>query len=196
MLGRFIKLEPLAYTHIHDLFQHCAHDAELWRWMPVPTPVTEDDMRKIVWTALAQRDSGEREPYAVIDIGSNEVIGSTSFLDLVPTESRVEIGWTFYAQEFWRTAVNSEAKLLMMTEAFEARGLERVSFKTDIQNERSQRALERLGATREGIWRHHRRRPDGTWRDSVWYSILSAEWPDVKERLAGALVQSDGTIRP
>lgn len=196
MRGNVVTLQPLAYTHTQELFQHCALNAEIWRWMPVATPQTEDDMRKLIWTALAQRDSGEREPFVVIDNASGEAIGSSSFLDIVPTESRLEIGWTFYAREFWRTAVNTEAKLLLMTEAFEARGLERVSFKTDILNERSQRALERLGAIREGIWRHHRRRPDGTWRDSVWYSILSAEWPVVKERLERALGPADGTMKP
>lgn len=183
MQARTITLEPLSYTHTHDLFTHCANNPELWKWMPVAIPRTEEEMRQIIWTALAQKDAGEREPFAVILRETGEAIGSTSFLDIVPTENRLEIGWTFYGQEFWRTAVNSEAKLLLLTEAFEKRGIERVSFKTDHENLRSQAALERLGATREGMWRHHRRRPDGTWRDSVWFSILAAEWPAIKERL-------------
>lgn len=194
MLGRHIKLEPLSYTHTHDLFTHCGNDSELWRWMPVAPPRTEEEMRQVIWSAMAQRDAGEREPFAVIDLASGEAVGSTSFLDIVPSETRVEIGWTFYAQAFWRTAVNTETKLLMLSEAFEKRGLERVSFKTDHANIRSQNAIERLGATREGMWRHHRRRPDGTWRDSVWFSIISAEWPAIKERLEAKLAKADGTI--
>lgn len=196
MLGRYIKLEPLSYTHTQDLFIHCGNNEELWRWMPTASPKSEEEMRQVIWTALAQRDAGEREPFAVVDLATGEAIGSTSFLDIVPAETRVEIGWTFYGQDFWRTAVNTEAKLMMLTEAFEKRGIERVSFKTDHSNTRSQQALERLGATREGMWRHHRRRPDGSWRDSVWFSILSAEWPGIKERLESALAQRDGTIRP
>lgn len=193
MLGHTIKLEPLSYTHTQDLFAHCGGDDELWRWMPVATPRTEDEMRQIIWTALAQRDAGEREPFAVILRETGEAIGSTSFLDIVPTENRLEIGWTFYGQEFWRSAVNTEAKLLLLTEAFEHRGLERVSFKTDHANQRSQAALERLGAVREGLWRHHRRRPDGSWRDSVWFSILSEEWPTIKARLEMA-TRRDGRM--
>ena len=189
MLGTHVKLEPLSYTHTHDLFIHCANNPEIWRWMPVAMPRTEEEMRQIIWTALAQRDAGEREPFAVIDLKSGEAIGSTSFLEIVPSDNRLEIGWTFYAQEFWRTAVNTETKLLMLSEAFDVRGIERVAFKTDHANTRSQDAIERIGATREGMWRHHRLRPDGTWRDSVWFSILSAEWPAIKERLQAALVR-------
>jgi RimJ/RimL family protein N-acetyltransferase len=180
--GRSVRLEPLAYTHAADLFAHCA-DPEVWRYLPTPLPTSEEEFRREIWSALAQRDAGLREPFAVIDLATDEAIGSTSFLDIVPEESRLEIGWTYYAPGYWRTAVNSECKLLLLTEAFESRGCERVTLKTDLLNERSQKAIERIGGQREGIMRNHRRRPDGTWRSSVIYSILSAEWPAVRDRL-------------
>ena len=116
-----------------------------------------------------------------------ECIGSTSYLDQVPVHRRVEIGWTFYGQAFWRSAVNTECKLLLMTEAFEVRGYDRLCLKTDTRNERSQRAIERLGATHEGVLRHLVIRKDGTPRDSVFYSVLADEWPAVKAKLEKAL---------
>lgn len=184
--GRVIRLEPLAYHHVADLFAHCA-DPDVWRYLPTLVPATEEEMRREVWSALAQRDAGLREPFAVIEIASGRAIGSTSYLDIVPDESRLEIGWTFYSQEVWRTSVNTEAKYLLLAEAFDRRGCQRVSLKTDILNERSQHAIERIGGQREGVMRNHRRRPDGSWRSSVVYSILAEEWPSVRERLTAWL---------
>jgi RimJ/RimL family protein N-acetyltransferase len=136
---------------------------------------------------LIERDAGEREPFAVISTATGEAIGSTSFLDQVPEHRRVEIGWTFYGREFWRTPVNTEAKLLLMTEAFEVRKYDRVALKTDVKNERSQAAIARLGAKQEGVLRHLVIRKDGTPRDSVFFSVLAGEWPGVKARLESAL---------
>lgn len=184
--GRFVRLEPLAYTHTADLFANCA-DPEVWAYLPTPLPRTEEEFKREIWTALAHRDAGLRQPFAVINLATEAPIGSTSYLDIVPEESRLEIGWTFYAKEFWRTAVNTECKYLLLREAFDGRGCQRVAFKTDILNERSQRAIERIGGQREGVIRNHRQRPDGSWRSSVQYSIVADEWPAVKSRLEGIL---------
>jgi RimJ/RimL family protein N-acetyltransferase len=187
LVGKYVRLEPLTFAHTEDLFSHCGNDEEVWRWLSQPNPLTQDAMHQILTRALIERDSGEREPFAVVSLQSGEAIGATSFLDQVPEHRRVEIGWTFYGREFWRSHVNTEAKLLLMTEAFEVRGYDRVGLKTDVKNDRSQAAILRLGAKHEGILRHLVIRPDGTSRDSAFFSVLSTEWPIVKSKLAAAL---------
>jgi RimJ/RimL family protein N-acetyltransferase len=187
LVGKYVRLEPLAYEHSDDLYSHVGNDEEVWRWLSHQTPTTRDAMHQIVTQALIERDAGEREPFAVISTATGEAIGSTSFLDQVPEHRRVEIGWTFYGREFWRTPVNTEAKLLLMTEAFEVRKYDRVALKTDVKNERSQAAIARLGAKQEGVLRHLVIRKDGTPRDSVFFSVLAGEWPGVKARLESAL---------
>lgn len=187
LVGKYVRLEPLAYEHTDDLYNHCGNDEEVWRWLSHHNPVSRDAMHQIVTRALIERDAGEREPFAVISLETAEAIGSTSFLDQVTEHRRVEIGWTFYGREFWRSPVNTETKLLLMTEAFEIRNYDRVALKTDVKNERSQVAIARLGAKREGVLRHQLVRKDGSPRDSVFFSILAEEWPDVKVRLAAAL---------
>lgn len=187
LVGKYVRLEPLAYEHTDDLYNHCGNDEEVWRWLAQHNPVSRDAMHQIITRALIERDAGEREPFAVISVETGEVIGSTSFLDQVPEHRRVEIGWTFYGREFWRSPVNTEAKLLLMTEAFEVRKYDRVALKTDVKNERSQAAIARLGATKEGVLRHLVIRKDGSPRDSVFYSVLADEWPAVKARLVAAL---------
>lgn len=187
LVGKHVRLEPLNYGHTDDLFHICGNDEEVWRWLSQHNPTTRDAMHQIVMGALIERDAGEREPFAVILNKTQEAIGSTSFLDQVPQHRRVEIGWTFYGSAFWRSAVNTESKLLLMTEAFEVRGYDRVSLKTDIKNERSQAAILRLGAQHEGVLRHFVIRKDGTPRDTVFFSVLADEWPAVKERLQMAL---------
>ncbi len=187
LVGKYVRLEPLTYGHTDDLFHNCGNDEEVWRWLPRLDPTTRDAMHQIVTEALIERDAGEREPFAVILNETQEAIGSTSFLDQVPQHRRVEIGWTFYGSAFWRSAVNTEVKLLLMTEAFEVRVYDRVALKTDLKNERSQAAIARLGAQREGVLRHLVIRKDGTPRDSVFFSVLADEWPGVKEHLQMAL---------
>jgi len=187
LIGKYVRLEPLTYEHTDDLYNHCGNDEEVWRWLSQHNPVTRDAMHQIITRALIERDAGQREPFAVISIETGEAIGATSFLDEVPEHRRVEIGWTFYGREFWRSSVNTEAKLLLMTEAFEVRKYDRVALKTDVKNERSQAAIARLGAKKEGVLRHLVIRKDGSPRDSVFYSIIADEWPDAKARLARAL---------
>jgi RimJ/RimL family protein N-acetyltransferase len=187
LVGKYVRLEPLAFEHTDDLFNHCGNDEEVWRWMSLNNPLSRDSMHQVITRALIERDAGEREPFAVVSLETGEAIGSTSFLDQVPEHRRVEIGWTYYGRVFWRSAVNTEAKLLLMTEAFEVRNYDRVALKTDIKNERAQAAIARLGAKKEGVLRNLVIRKDGTPRDSVFFSVLADEWPGVKTHLQSAL---------
>ena len=165
-----------------------AGDEEVWRWLPV-LPADEAELRPMVEAALADRDKGTRFPFTILDAGSGRVLGSSSYLDIEPANDRIEIGWTWLSRSVWRSPVNTEAKLLLLGHAFEDLGYERVALKTHHNNERSQAAIARLGAVREGTLRHHMRHRDGSWRDSVYYSILSAEWPAVRDRLRDRLGQ-------
>lgn len=180
--GDLVTIEPLSVEHAAGLL--AAADAEeVFAWLPYARP--EDLDQALAWIdgALADRRAHRRFPFAVLDAEDGSVIGSTSYWDFDAHNAHVEIGSTWLNRVSWGTGRNTDAKLLLMTHAFETLGLERVAFRTDILNERSQRAIERLGATREGVHRHEMRRRDGSWRDSVHYSILRSEWPDAKGRL-------------
>jgi RimJ/RimL family protein N-acetyltransferase len=133
-------------------------------------------------------DGKDALAFAAVDQLTGGAIGWTAFHEISTADERLEIGWTWYGRAHWRTAVNTECKLLLMTHAFEDLGMGRVQWRTDILNTRSQQAIARLGAQREGVFRRHRRRPDGTWRDSVFYSLLIDEWPDAKRRLTARLM--------
>ena len=185
--GRRIRLEPLRTDHVPDLFAAGGGVDEVWRWMPVATPRTQDDMRALVDTLLAA--APDQLAFAVIDLATGKAIGSTTYHEIVPADERLEIGWTWYGRAHWRTAVNTEAKLLLLTHAFEDLGTGRVQWRTDHMNTRSQNAVLRLGAHREGVLRRHRLRPDGTWRDSVYFSMLAGEWPEAKSRLTDRLAK-------
>jgi N-acetyltransferase len=183
LTGRHVRVEPLERRHVPDLAAQTAGDPEVWRWLAVfPTDLAET--AAVVDAALAARERAERFPFAIVELSSGSAIGSTSYLDIAPQDGRIEIGWTWLARRSWRSAVNTEVKLLMLGHAFDDLGYERVALKTHHLNERSQDAIARLGAVREGVLRHHSQHRDGTWRDTVYYSILSAEWPKVRERLA------------
>jgi N-acetyltransferase len=184
--GRHVRLEPLGVEHIDDLTRSTAGDEELWRWMPA-FPEDSAAMAGVVDRALADRAAGTRFPFAILNARTGTALGSSSYLDIDPANHRIEIGWTWLARSAWRTPVNTEAKLLLLGNAFDALGYERVALKTHHRNQRSQEAIARLGAVREGTLRHHMLHYDGTWRDSVYFSILSAEWPDVRARLAARL---------
>ncbi|MQS36507.1 GNAT family N-acetyltransferase [Streptomyces katsurahamanus] len=183
LTGRHVRLEPLSMAHLPDLFDAGGGDEEVWRWQGGPAPQTQDELAEKLGKVLADGERGTYLPFAVIHLASGRAIGWTTYLDIEPRNERLEIGWTWYGREYWRTAVNTETKLLLLTHAFEELGMGRVQLKTDHLNVRSQNAIARLGATREGVLRRHRLRHDGTWRDSVYYSILADEWPAVKERL-------------
>jgi RimJ/RimL family protein N-acetyltransferase len=147
------------------------------------------EARRIITTALATAD---QQPFAQRLARTGELVGTTSFYDIDPGRGTVAIGQTWLGRPYWGTGLNTESKLLMLRHAFETLGAERVVWHTDIRNLRSQAAIERLGATREGVLRHHRRRPDGSLRDTVQYSMVRQEWPDTRERLLARLGCSSG----
>lgn len=187
LTGRHVRLEPLSMDHLSDLFLAGGGDDEVWRWQSSPTPHSEAELATKLKVLLDAAARGEYVAFAVILLETGRAIGHTTFLDIAPEDERLEIGWTWYGRAYWRSPVNTETKLLLLTHAFEDLGMGRVQLKTDHMNERSQNAIVRLGATREGVLRRHRRRPDGTWRDSVYFSLLVDEWPAAKERLSARL---------
>jgi RimJ/RimL family protein N-acetyltransferase len=186
LVGDHVRLEPLGPQHARDLAEELGTDDDVWRWLVDP-PGDEAGMAVFVAGAMAERAAGDRFPFAVVELSSGRAVGSSSYLDIVPEHRRIEIGWTFYARRVWRSAVNTESKLLLLGHAFDDLGYERVALKTHHENQRSQAAIARLGATREGVLRHHMVDRYGGWRDSVYYSILSAEWPQVRDGLRAAL---------
>lgn len=187
LVGRVVRLEPLATRHTPDLFAALGNDEEAWRWLSTKTPIALHEMAFFVEKALEEAENGIREPYAVIDLQSEKAIGTTSYLDIARADKAVEIGSTIYSRQFWRTAVNTETKLLLLTQAFEVQDYLRVALKTDGENKRSQAAILRLGAKYEGTLRAHKIRTDGTSRDTVYFSIVKNEWPEVQARLVEAL---------
>ncbi len=176
-----VRLDPLAREHLPGLLAAAA-DGELWnlRFTSVPDP---GDTAAYIERALQHQAEGHRLPFAVIDAASGRVLGSTSYHDIVPAVERVEIGYTWYARAAQRTHVNTSAKRLLLGHAFEGLGAALVGFRTDNFNSASQRAIERLGAKRDGVLRHHFLRRDGTVRDTVMYSITAGEWPEVRAHL-------------
>ncbi|MEK6192108.1 MAG: GNAT family protein [Chloroflexota bacterium] len=177
--GRVVRLEPLEERHRDDLLAAAAEDPATWRYMIADLSVGPDAWPDYLADALRP----EYVAWATVERTSGRAVGSTRFGDIAPEHGRVEIGWTWIAPSRQRSAVNTEAKLLQLTYAFDMLGAGRVAFKTDLRNERSQRAIERLGAVREGVLRRHIKLPDGHVRDTVYYSILADEWPAVKARL-------------
>jgi RimJ/RimL family protein N-acetyltransferase len=176
-----VRLEPLGQQHVDGL-KRAAADGELWniRVTSVPEP---DDTRGYIERALQGFAEGHRLAFAVIDAGSGDVIGSSSYHDIVPAVERLEIGYTWYGKSRQRTHVNASAKLLLMSHAFEVLGAKLVGWRTDNFNFASQRAIERLGARRDGTIRHHALRRDGSVRDTVMYSMTAGEWPEAKAQL-------------
>jgi N-acetyltransferase len=176
-----IRLEPLTQDH-ESALNEAAGDGQLWDlWFTtVPFP---DAMADYIRTALEGQRDGHMLPWVVFDSGNGEIIGSTRYHDIVPAIDRVEIGYTWYRASRQRTAVNTTCKLLLLAHAFDTLGCKVVGLRTDNFNFRSQRAIEGLGAKKDGVLRHHAMRRDGTVRDSVLYSILAAEWPDVRRHL-------------
>lgn len=187
--GGHVRLEPLAMTHVPDLYAAGGGDEEIWRWVPRVLPETEEQMRELVRDALARQAAGEYACFAVMQRESGRAIGSSSYMNVPQFDHSVEIGYTWYARSVWRTAVNTESKLLLLSHAFEELGFDRVMLKADSLNLRSQNAIARLGAKYEGTLRHQMIRRDGTWRDTAYFSILAEEWPDAKKALAARLAQ-------
>ena len=185
LTDRGVELRPLALAHEAGL-RAAAADGELWniRVTSVPEP---EQTRKYIEDALAMREAGNRFAFAVVDAASGQVLGSSSYHDIVPAVKRVEIGYTWYAKRVQRSHVNTTCKLLLMTHAFEVLGCHVVGWRTDNFNFASQAAIERLGARKDGVLRGHALRRDGTIRDTVMYSLRSGEWPEVKAQLLHSL---------
>jgi N-acetyltransferase len=184
--GRYVDLVPLEMSHAQGLAEAGA-DPDIWRFMTVGPRLTLDSMRDLI-TLLLQRQADRTDlDFTVIDRTDRHPIGMTRYLEIDRGHRRAEIGGTWYAPRFRRTPVNTECKRLLLTHAFDEEGVQRVQFKTDLRNLRSQRAIERLGAQREGVLRDHMLLPDGYVRSSVVYSILRSEWPTVRARLDGLL---------
>lgn len=192
--GQHVSLSPTEATDAPALFDALA-DPEVWAWMPALQPMDVADMTALVGGVMAERAVDQRWPWT-IRLHTGDVVGWTSFLDIQPDHEAIEIGWTSVGRPWWRSAVNSETKLLLLTHLFEQLGYGRVCLKTDIRNERSQAAIARLGAQREGVLRRHRRRPDGSFRDTVYFSLLIDEWPGARAHLARRLQVDRGETVP
>ena len=187
LTGHGLALVPLGLQHDAGLAVAAA-DGELWKLRVTSVPEPENT-RAYIEAALQMREAGKHLAFAVTREGSGDVIGSTRFHDILPAVKRVEIGYTWYAKRFQRTAVNTSCKLLLMTHAFETLGCHVVGWRTDNFNFASQRAIERLGAHKDGVIRGHALRRDGTIRDTVMYSLRAGEWPEVKAQLLDRLGQ-------
>ena len=176
-----VRLAPMTSEHVPAL-EAAARDGELWnlRVTSVPAP---GEAAGYVAAALQGHEAGHMLPFVVVDAASGSVIGSTRYHDIVPAVDRLEIGYTWYGRSWQRTHVNTSCKLLLLQHAFETLGAQLVGWRTDNYNFASQRAIERLGAKKDGVLRHHALRRDGTVRDSVMYSLAAGEWPEVKAHL-------------
>jgi N-acetyltransferase len=183
--GRHVRLEPLANGHLAGLAK-VGLDEELWRWIPTPVR-TREEMATYIETALNEQERGTSLPFAILEKATSRAIGSTRYGNIDRTHHRVEIGWTWVAREWQRTAMNTEAKYLLLGHAFESLGCRRVELKTDSLNERSRAAILRIGAKEEGVFRNHMITESGRIRDSVYFSIIDSEWPAVKARLESKL---------
>jgi RimJ/RimL family protein N-acetyltransferase len=183
--GGCVRLEPLAKAHLAGLAD-IGLDEELWRWIPTQVR-TAEEMAAYIETALQEQERGISLPFAIVEKAAGRAIGSTRYGNIDRIHHRVEIGWTWVAREWQRTAVNTEAKYLLLRHAFETLGCIRVELKTDSLNEKSRAAILRIGAQHEGIFRNHMITASGRIRHSAYYSIIDSEWPAVKARLESRL---------
>lgn len=183
--GRWVRLEPLTPAHAKGLAE-VGLDPDLWKWIPTPVR-TPEEMRGYVETAIQEQTAGSALPFAIIEKSSGRVIGSTRYGNIDRTHHRVEIGWTWVARQWQRTAINTEAKYLLLRHAFETLECMRVELKTDSLNNRSRAAILRIGAKEEGTFRNHMITASGRIRHTVYFSIMDSEWPEVKARLEARL---------
>ncbi len=190
--GSVVTLEPLDMSHVDGLYAAAGNDEEVWRWLFNPAPRSSEEMAAVVSDALAAQARGERVPWVQRSTATGEILGTTSYYAIDPVRRQLGIGHTFLGRKAWRTGVNTESKLLLLERAFDVLGAERVEWHTHHNNQRSQAAIARLGAVREGVLRHHRMHHDGQWRDTVTFSMLAAEWPTARTRLTAARPPSTG----
>jgi RimJ/RimL family protein N-acetyltransferase len=187
--GRSVRLEPLTLEH-HAPLCKVALDPDLWQWT-VTQIETPEELRAYIETALNEQAAGTALPFATIEKSSGRAVGSTRFGNIDRENRHVEIGWTWVAREWQRTAINTEAKLLMLTHAFETLGCIRVELKTDSNNTRSRDAMRRIGATEEGTFRNHMITQSGRIRHTVYLSIIDSEWPAIKANLQAKLASRE-----
>jgi RimJ/RimL family protein N-acetyltransferase len=188
LTGNYVRLEPLSEAHVPGLTV-AGGDPSIWRFMLYGEVTSEDRMADWVRDILSRKAAGTDQPFAVIHLASGKVAGATRYMDIRPAHRGLEIGGTWYGKEYQRTAVNTECKYLLLQHAFKVLGCIRVQIKTDARNERSQKAIERIGAVREGVLRNHMILEGGIYRDSVYYSIIESEWTGVKVRLEEMLAR-------
>jgi N-acetyltransferase len=186
LTGHHVRLEPMTEEHTAALAE-IGVGQTFWHFMLYGDMNSVEDMRDWVKDILSRAEKGTDLPFVAIHLASGRVAGATRYLNIMPKDRGLEIGGTWYGTEFQRTSVNTECKYLLVRHAFETLGCIRVQLKTDLRNERSQRAIERIGAVKEGVLRNHMILPDGHYRHSVFYSILDTEWPEVKRRFEGML---------
>jgi N-acetyltransferase len=183
--GAHVRLEPLTRAHLAGLAE-VGLDEELWRWIPMPVR-TPEEMAAYIETAVNEQERGVALPFAIVEQVTGRAIGSTRYGNIERTHHRVEIGWTWVARQWQRTAINTEAKYLLLRHAFESLGCKRVELKTDSLNEKSRAAILRIGAKEEGIFRNHMITSSGRIRHTVYFSVIDSEWPAVKASLEAKL---------
>jgi RimJ/RimL family protein N-acetyltransferase len=188
LTGRRARLEPLTHAHAADL-EAVTTEPELWRFIPFGSLGDPGRLRAWIESMIAERAVGTGHAFAIVDLASGKAVGSSSLFDYAEKDRWVEIGRTWLGKPYWRTAINTECKYLLLRHCFEDLGLNRVQLKTDARNLRSRAAIERLGAVREGVLRAHVVMPDGYLRDTVMYSVVAPEWPAVKARLEGMMAR-------
>jgi RimJ/RimL family protein N-acetyltransferase len=187
--GRAVRLEPLALRHVPDLFEAGGRDEDVWRWLGAPTPAGELELRGIVSKRLREVDEGKRVAFAVLSRVQGTAIGTTNLHSWHQDDGRVEIGGTWFGRNWWRTAANTETKLLTMTYAFETLGFDSVAWRIDVDNIRSQEAIVRIGARLREYQAGGLLKPDGTRRDLRVYAMVRDEWPAAKARLIDRLAR-------
>ena len=193
--GTFVRVEPLDRRHAVDLARAGA-DPSVWRWLMIAPPENADPDERTRWfagwidSALREQAAAQSVPFAIVRRDDGRTIGSTRYMSIRPEQRGLEIGWTWLGPEAQRTPINTETKLLLLAHAFETLDAIRVELKTDSLNERSRRAMERIGCTFEGVFRAHMIRRDGSLRDSAFYSITGGEWPSVRAHIEGLLCRS------
>ncbi len=190
LTGKVVRLEPLSEAHVPDLAL-AGKDESIWEHMIYGNVTTGDKMFAWVQDLLGRQAIGTDFPFAVIYMETGRAIGTTRYMEIRLHHQGLEIGGTWYAVAYQRTVVNTESKYLLLKHAFEVLGCIRIQFKTDLRNEKSQKAIERIGAVKEGVFRNHMIRPDGSIRHSVYYSIIDSEWPAVKALLEEKLSQNN-----
>ena len=183
MESNHVLLRPLEQKDAQSLYKNVGTDPEIFKWMLFSAPTSVADYEKVVNRFIQESSGAMRQSFAVVLKENNQVIGHTSFMDYQERNKSIEIGTTFYAKTYWRSFVNTECKFLLLSECFENRNLHRVTLKTDGNNERSKSAILRLGAVYEGTLKENLQRPDRSWRDTAYFSILEDQWPEIKQRL-------------